>query len=198
MRNLNITYNTILLGNSGVGKTTIINKLLDIPTDGCIITVGVDFHKLENQPVSLNIWDTAGQERFRQIISSYARTCVGALLVFDVGDRESMNDLDKWVRLYRDARCQNDGYLLIIGNKADLQNRISTTEIADYICNIQDKYGMQITYTEASCHNNEGLLQVKEIFLSALKQKWPIKSDGVYPLGIRINRFQKDEMCTIS
>ena len=66
------------------------------------------------------------------------------------------------------------------------------------VCNIQDKYGMQITYTEASCHNNEGLLQVKEIFLSALKQKWPIKSDGVYPLGIRINRFQKDAMCAIS
>ncbi len=198
MRNLKITYNTILLGNSGVGKTTLINKLLDIPTDGCIITVGVDFHRLENQPVSLNIWDTAGQERFKQIISSYARTCVGALLVFDVTDRESMNDLEKWVRLYRDARCQNDGYILVVGNKSDLKNRITETEIADKICYLQDKYGIHMTYTESSCLNNEGLSDVKDIFLNALKQKWPIKRDGVYPLGIRINCYQKGGLCTIS
>ena len=198
MRNLKITYNTILLGNSGVGKTTLINKLLDIPTDGCIITVGVDFHKLENQPVSLNIWDTAGQERFKQIISSYARTCVGALLVFDVTERESVNDLEKWVRLYRDARCQNDGYILIVGNKSDLENRITETEIAEKVCYLQDKYGIHMTYTEASCLNNEGISDVKEIFLSSLKQKWPIKKNGVYPLGIRINPYQKDGLCTIS
>jgi small GTP-binding protein len=198
MRNLKITYNTILLGNSGVGKTTIINKLLNIPTDGCIITVGVDFHKLENQPISLNIWDTAGQERFRQIISSYARTCVGALLVFDMTDRNSMNDLDKWVRLYRDARYQNDGYLLIVGNKSDMEDKISTTEIADYICYLQEKYGIQMTYTEASCYNNEGLSEVKDILLGALKQKWPIKRNGVYPLGIRINKTINHDTCVIS
>lgn len=81
----------------------------------------------ENQKkVRLQIWDTAGQERFRGIASSYYRLCLGVVIVYDVTNRDSFNNLDFWfdeVLSYADENVE----IVLIGNKSDLVARREVT-----------------------------------------------------------------------
>jgi small GTP-binding protein len=118
-------YKVVILGSSGVGKTAILQRLVD----GTFIeetasTVGVEFKTfmlpLEGQtsPVRLNIWDTAGQERFRAVSLAYFRNAVGAILVFAIDDAPSFAALDSWLaELHRQA--SPNCIVVLVGNKAD-------------------------------------------------------------------------------
>ena len=93
-------FRIVLLGDSTVGKSALLRRF----TDGCYIeisdpTVGVDFYSrlVEISPgirVKLQLWDTAGQERFRSITRSYYRNSAGAILVYDVTNRDSFNHIE--------------------------------------------------------------------------------------------------------
>jgi small GTP-binding protein len=92
------SYKIVVLGTSGVGKTSIVHRL----TSGAFLqdggpTCGADFHSytatVNGQSAKLQIWDTAGQERFRAISKAYFRNAVGAVLVFDITSAESSDDL---------------------------------------------------------------------------------------------------------
>ncbi|VDM81842.1 unnamed protein product [Strongylus vulgaris] len=90
----------IFLGAAGVGKTAIITRFVDnYWTDKAIPTIGVDFTgrtvNVDGRPVRIQIWDTAGQERFHSLIPSYLREARGAVVVYDVTNRESFNEVLK-------------------------------------------------------------------------------------------------------
>jgi small GTP-binding protein len=140
----------ILLGESGVGKTSILLRLseggisLNAPP-----TMGIECfcHALlvDGQPVRLLLWDTAGQERFYALARQYIRGSLGALLVFDITDRDSFDRLAKWLR---DVRVEADPQcvVVLVGNKADLAERreVSAAE-AEQFATLHD-----ITYVETS------------------------------------------------
>ena len=101
-KNYEMVYKIILLGNSGVGKTSFFHQLVDgeIPW-GCLLTIGVDF-KILYQDVhgyhtKIHIWDTAGQETFKSIVTSYYRDAVGALVFFDLNDIKSLESCKIWI-----------------------------------------------------------------------------------------------------
>lgn len=106
----------------------------DTYTDAFISTIGVDFKiktvRLEDKSViKLHIWDTAGQERFRTITSSYYRGAHGIILVYDITDRESFDNVRAWV--HEIDRYANEGVVkLLVGNKSDLssERQVSTEE----------------------------------------------------------------------
>ncbi len=79
-------------------------------------TVQIDDNKL----VKAQIWDTAGQERYRSIASSYYRGAVGALLVYDVTDRNSFNHVPMWLKEVEE-NAEKDCLIMLVGNKMDLQ-----------------------------------------------------------------------------
>jgi len=76
--------------------------------------------------VKLQIWDTAGQERFRSVTRSYYRGASGALLVYDIANRESYNAVTNWLA---DARSLASPNIIIIlcGNKKDLDEQRQVT-----------------------------------------------------------------------
>ena len=83
--------------------------------------------------VRLQIWDTAGQERFRGIASSYYRLCLGVIIVYDVTNRDSFNNLDFWfdeVLSYADEHVE----IVLLGNKCDLvaEREVTIEEGVDY------------------------------------------------------------------
>jgi len=115
-----------LLGNHAVGKTSLISILTEnrfnehtSSTQAAmfinkIITIG-------NTTYDLQIWDTAGQERFRTIASIYFRDAHGILLVYDVTNRKSYDDLAYWFNeIY--SKCEQSVAVAIAGNKADMPN----------------------------------------------------------------------------
>ncbi len=88
----------ILIGSSGVGKTSILTQFADNKfSQNYLTTIGVDFRfktiKYENKNVKFQIWDTAGQERFRTITSAYYKGADGIIMVYDVTDPSSLEDI---------------------------------------------------------------------------------------------------------
>jgi small GTP-binding protein len=118
-----LTYKFILIGASGVGKSSILKRMVeDDFIEDTASTIGVEFDSttitLEGQPVKLQIWDTAGQERFRSITKAYYRNAVGVLLVFDLTERKSFDYLTSWLNDVR-ALCDPNVIVQLIGNKSD-------------------------------------------------------------------------------
>ena len=93
-------FKIVLIGDTSVGKTNILSKYLTDEFDPeSKATVGVEFgtknFKIENNIVKVQIWDTAGQERYRSITNAYYKGAKGALLVYDITNKKSFDNLDK-------------------------------------------------------------------------------------------------------
>lgn len=119
-------FKLILIGDSGVGKTNILNRYVNnTSNENNMPTIGIEFFiktiKINNDVLIKNqIWDTSGQERFRSITSAYYRNSDGCIIVYDISKRESFNNIKFWfedLSKYLDIKkiC-----FLLIGNKSDL------------------------------------------------------------------------------
>ena len=91
-------YKVVLIGNSGVGKTSLLLRFSDdVFNASPLTTIGVDFKmktlKVDDKVVKMQIWDTAGQERFRSISQSYFRNSHGCIAVYDITSRASFEAL---------------------------------------------------------------------------------------------------------
>ncbi|KAG1700780.1 hypothetical protein DVH05_011667 [Phytophthora capsici] len=114
----------VLLGNSGVGKTNLISRLHKGEfNEEFTSTIGVEFltHivKVDNTDVKAQIWDTAGQERFHAMMSTYYRKAAGALLIFDVGNRTSLQAIERWLDQLLNV-AEPGLHATLVGNKCDL------------------------------------------------------------------------------
>ena len=113
-----------LLGDSSVGKTAICYSFLNIEFgEGAILTVGIDkldsnFTLKNNQKIKLIIWDTAGQERFQSLALRTLKTSHGVILVFDVSNRNSFININKWLEKIDEQF--NNPCIVLFGNKVDL------------------------------------------------------------------------------
>ncbi|KXZ44809.1 RABE1 protein [Gonium pectorale] len=115
---------TRLLPVAGVGKSCLLLRFTDdMFTSSFITTIGIDF-KIKKVPidgklVKLQIWDTAGQERFRTITSAYYRGAQGIILVYDISDAASFNNVRNWMRNI-DQHASDNVNKILVGNKLDL------------------------------------------------------------------------------
>jgi len=114
----------LLIGDSGVGKSCLLLRFSDDSfTTSFITTIGIDFKirtiELDGKRIKLQIWDTAGQERFRTITTAYYRGAMGILLVYDVTDESSFNNIRNWIRNIEQHASDNVNKILV-GNKADM------------------------------------------------------------------------------
>ena len=113
-----------MIGDSAVGKTSLVIRFdEDSFSTKFITTIGVDYRDklvtIEDAPIKLQIWDTAGQERFRTISSTYYRGAHGIIVVYDVTEMESFNNVKQW--LHEIDRYATEGVnKLLVGNKSDL------------------------------------------------------------------------------
>jgi len=125
----------LLIGNSSVGKSSILLRFTDetwLSEDESSATIGVDFRvtkmDVRGKKVKLSIWDTAGQERFRTITSSYYRGAQGIILVYDVANRESFEALPRWFSEL-ETYVVPSVVKIVVGNKVDKEfSRQVTTE----------------------------------------------------------------------
>ena len=82
--------------------------------------------EVNGKKVKLQIWDTAGQERFKNITASYYRGGNGVLVVYDITDRDSFENLNSWL-IEIEKNANKNVYKLLIGNKSDLEDKRKVT-----------------------------------------------------------------------
>eukprot|EP00762_Andalucia_godoyi_P006346 ANDGO_05851.mRNA.1 Ras-related protein RABC1 len=119
-------FKVLLVGDSGVGKSSILLRYTeDSFEDEVPATIGVDFKTkfvdVRNKKIKLTIWDTAGQERFRTLTSSYYRNAQGVILVYDVGKRDTFENVVSWLREVDTYKNVPHIVLLLVANKIDTE-----------------------------------------------------------------------------
>jgi len=125
------TYKIILIGNSGVGKSSLNYWFMhekpipvSCPTIGAAFFIKSITHN--DKKIKLNIWDTAGQERFRSLVKMYYKDTASCICVFDVTNKESFNSLQYWINDYRQNNKNDSSRIIIIGNKCDIDKSLWT------------------------------------------------------------------------
>ena len=130
-------YKICLLGDGGVGKTSLRERFLGKGfQSGYILTIGADFavQNLEIDAVQykFQIWDLAGQQRFEAVRALYYKGSHGAILVFDRTRPESLYNLEKWKKELFTNVGRQIPYVLL-GNKSDLPNAINQEELTRFV-----------------------------------------------------------------
>ncbi|KAF3329986.1 ras-related protein RABE1c-like protein [Carex littledalei] len=179
----------LLIGDSGVGKSCLLLRFSDGSfTTSFITTIGIDFKirtiELDGKRIKLQIWDTAGQERFRTITTAYYRGAMGILLVYDVTDESSFNNIRNWIRNIEQHASDNVNKILV-GNKADMDEskRAVPTSKGQALA---DEYG--IKFFETSAKTN---LNVEQVFFSIardIKQRLSESDSKPEDRTIKINK----------
>merc|ERR1712036_34651 len=114
----------------------------------------------------MGIWDTAGQERFRTITSSYYRGAHGIIVVYDVTDQESFNNVKQWLQEIDRYACENVNKLLV-GNKCDL----TTKKVVDYTTAKEYADQLGIPFLETSAKNATNVEQAFMTMAAEIKNR---------------------------
>jgi len=123
------SFNIITLGDSGVGKTSIINRYIKNEFDeNNEATLGIKYSykeiKFNNKDkIILKLVDTAGQERFRSLTKSYFKNVDAVLFVFSMDDKDSFDTIIDWMELFNNNNSKEDIPKYLVGNKNDLKNK---------------------------------------------------------------------------
>uniref|UniRef100_A0A8C2LIH4 small monomeric GTPase n=1 Tax=Cricetulus griseus TaxID=10029 RepID=A0A8C2LIH4_CRIGR len=137
-------FKLLLIGDSGVGKSCLLLRFADDTyMESYISTIGLD-----GKTIELQIWDTADQERFRTITSSYYRGAHGIIVVYDVTDQESFNDVKQWLQDI-DRYASENVRKLLVGNKCEL----TTKKVVDYTTAKEFADSLGIPFLETSAKN---------------------------------------------
>lgn len=155
-------FKLLIIGDSGVGKSSLLIRFSDNTFSGSYITtIGVDFKirtvVIGGERVKLQIWDTAGQERFRTITNTYYRGTHGVIVVYDVTNGESFANVKRWLQEI-DSNCEVVNKVLVGNKNDDPQRKVVLTEDAQRFAN---QMGIQLFETSAKDN-----LNVEEMFLA--------------------------------
>lgn len=150
--------------------------------------------ELDGKTIKLQIWDTAGQERFRTITSSYYRGAHGIIVVYDVTDNESFNNVKQWLHEIDRYACENVNKLLV-GNKCDLEGkRVVSTEQGKEFAD-----GLGIEFLETSAKTSTNVEQTFLTMASQIKARMknqpsaaPASKPGV---SLRSQQVKKESSC---
>ncbi len=163
-------YKILLLGDSTVGKTCFLLRYVDDSfLDLHMATIGLDYRLktliLEEQKiVKVQLWDTAGQDKFRAITRNYYKGASGIILIFDVTNIKSYENIKKWINEIKEEISEKVA-IVLIGNKIDnVQERKISKEQGDKLAS-----EIGVKFFETSAKTGEGINEsvfflVKKIF----------------------------------
>ena len=191
-------YKILLIGDSGVGKSSILNRFVDNTyLENNMSTIGVDFKiktiELDGKTIKLQLWDTAGQERFRVITSSYYRGVQGIIIVYDVTNVDTFKNVDFWLSEVQKF-ASPDVVKILIGNKSD----ITSKKVIDYTtgCEYANEFNMK--FIETSAKNNSNIEDVFNKLSVDIKNNTniqPIRNDNKVLLNNTVNINQENNNC---
>lgn len=171
-------FKFIVVGDSGVGKSSIIERLAEKSfSDAYRLTIGVDYRvttmSIDGKIVKLQLWDTAGDERFQHITSSYYKSCDGCIIVYDINNSQSFENIQKWYdRFYHsngavaEDKSEYNKRVVVVGNKLDKNSyfRVLSSQGRD----AAKRLGVH--FMEVSAKENTNIKEVFTLLASHLKR----------------------------
>lgn len=151
----------VFAGQSGVGKSSILYRFNhdNLPNGDPTIGAALMRQKISDKNISINmdIWDTAGQDRYLSLSAFYFRNCNYCLLVFDLGNIDSLNELDQWRTSCKNATEINPATYFLIGNKLDVKREVSPEAVRAYC----EKHNIK-HYYETSANTGDGIYELQK------------------------------------
>lgn len=170
----------LIIGDSGTGKSTLLLRFTDdIFTTKYMSTIGVDFKiktiNYKEKNFKFQIWDTAGQDRFRTITSSYYRGANAIILCYDITDKITFINLEKWLEEVERFAITKP-LLILCGTKTDLnlKREVSFEEGQTYA---ETK---KMHFFETSSKNNLNIKEIFEIIAENKIKETHILSNDIY------------------
>lgn len=168
-KDYDVFIKVVVIGNASVGKSSIMIRFADNSFNEFYVnTIGVDFRfktiEARSKKVKLQIWDTAGQEKFRAISNTYYRGSDAILLVYDITDAASRQDLDTYWVSQIAQHCPEVPYILLVGNKSDLEAKRAVPAISSG-STVQLRVGdtlRNVYASEVSAKEDRGVTKVFE------------------------------------
>ena len=186
----------VTLGDSKVGKTSLILRYVDDEFNlNYLSTMGFDLKikkiKLSNnKEVKVKIFDTAGQERFKSIASNYLKKAEGIILVYDITDRISFENIDNWVDDIN-KEGENSKAIILIGNKSDKEDERAIQKeegekLAKNCCG-------GIKFYETSCQTGENVEKAINDLVNDVYNKYSGNISEDKDNNLRIEKGRKGE-----
>jgi small GTP-binding protein len=157
MKSYDSLVKILLLGDSSVGKTCLLPRYVeDTFPENIMSTIGLDYRckmvsSKGGKKIKLQIWDTAGQDRFRAITQNYYKRADGVVLIYDVTNENTFNNIQIWVNQIKENANQNV-QIALVGNKIDSEKRVVTLEQGK---ELSERYNT--LFYEVSAKKNEGV-----------------------------------------
>ena len=202
----NLLSKIVVIGDTNVGKTNIIRRIIGEDFKEMEATIGVEFMYVNikdidkedpNKTMSIQIWDTSGAERYKAITTTHIRGADGAYIVYDISDESSFNHLLYWYNYIKDA-ADEDIIIYLIGNKSDLIYEEGRSVKKKDAMEFANKYKLH-GYAECSAKNNENIQETFKKFYNLIynKNKNKIKEKTKLKLELmnKKNNEKKNESC---
>jgi small GTP-binding protein len=191
-------YKVLILGDSSVGKTCFLLKYTDkVFNEVYMSTIGLDYRLKtltlkSGKKVKLQIWDTAGQDRFRTITKNYYKGAHGIILIYDVTNTDTYDNVENWISQIKEEASPNV-VIYLVGNKVDMEDkRKVTTEEGQKVA---DENNLPFIETSAKSDINvnetfDNLVEKMDSVFSNLEKK-----DSVSISGNNLNKDNNKKKC---
>ena len=184
-----LTFKIILLGDSSVGKTSLIlrfcdNKFMEIGTS----TIGVDTKTKDirhnGKKIELEIWDTAGQERFKALAKNSYKGSDGIILVYDITQKKTFNNIKHWYDNIKKNIDIDKVAIILVGNKSDLPDRQVKKENYE---KFSEQYNLEVI--ETSCKDNKN---IEETFNALIEKMIKLYDDDKKEFKNRTSKLDRN------
>ena len=158
---------SVIVGEANVGKSNFLNSVLGLKfKKEYSTTIGIEFGTkrmmYKNKNFKIQIWDTAGQERFRELIYSYFKSSSVFFLMFDLSNKTTFENIGYWIRQIYLLNDSRKPFIILIGNKSDLQQTVDQNEIDNLV------ERNKLPYFEISLKSNQNVDKIYTKMVSTI------------------------------
>jgi len=166
-----ILFKVVVVGDGGVGKSTMVQRLTTGQFIPQKITIGTDLAtygiNIDEMNVKLQIWDFAGERRFRVFLPNYSRGATGCLLCYDITRRTSFDSLEEWYKIVNNNA--NNPVFILVGEKVDLAD-IRRSVSFNHAEEFKEKYKLDYFF-ETSSKSGENTKKIFETLTRSILNK---------------------------
>ena len=187
-----IKFKVVVAGAKNVGKTRLIRRYATGKFEtSTLSTIGVDFETkklvVDGTEILLNIWDFAGEKKFRLLFPSYISGASGALLLYDITNKDSFNDLYDWINVISSIP-NSPKTKILIETKTDLKRKVAKEEAMQFV----EKYDFQGDIIATSAKTGENVEEAfitlgREILKNSLQKC--TNCEKMYPIELKFCQY---------